>query len=88
VRDLVGGGASKAAPWVQRRGAQASMAQGVSSCTRAYASAHTHCCLATYSLVHRCRRPRYFLALDLSYVPPRSVIVVVGIAIVPIVDTS
>jgi hypothetical protein len=39
---------------------------------------------AAYSLVCHCRhRPQFFLALDPSYVPPRSVIIA-SIAIVPI----
>ena len=44
-------------------------------------TAHTTCCVATYSLV--CRHLRFFLTLDPSQVLPRSVIVA-GIAIVPI----
>jgi hypothetical protein len=46
-------------------------------------TAHTSCCLATYSLVHRYRHLWYFLALDPSYVPPHSV-VVAGIVITSI----
>ena len=45
-------------------------------------TARTPCCVTTYSLVRR-RHPRFFLTLDPSHVPPRSVIVV-GIVIVPI----